>query len=559
MNLRIKILLIAVLLLTTIGLTHAQKKVRLDSAEVMIGSVKPDGERFDRVIGGVVFKQKETTIYSDSAHFYRKRNFIEAFGHIRIVEGDSVTITAKKLTYDGDSRMAKLRDNVVFKKLNQMTLYTDNLDYDRLRQQARYFNGGKLVDSTNVLTSQKGYYQVNTNMASFKKNVVGENPDYTLRSDTLQYNTKSKVVFFRDETTLTNKNGDVATYYEGTYNTVAQQSDLAKGEFETKSYVLTGDKLRLDDVRKYYTATGNVEMVSKEQDVIITGDNSFYNKKSGVSKVYGHALMKKILKQDTMYLTADTLVAIENDDPSKKRLLAYKNVKIFKSDLQGKADSLAYVTADSTIFFYRDPVLWTGGNQLTADSINIEIANNTIDKLHLNVNSFVISTDSLENFNQIKGRKMIAKFNQGQLKKVDVNGNGESIFFALDEDEIAVVGMNKILCSDMVINFKFNKADNASFYVKPDASFIPPHELVESEMTLSGFNWRNEEKPEKKAMLANTLEYSGQKKAVTPVKLEDTPKKENVKKEVQKQLNKNIDQKQERLLQKEDRKRLQDN
>ncbi len=512
MNLQIKILLIVALVLTTGSLSLAQKKVKLKEAEVMYGSVKPDGERYDRVIGDVVFEQKETTIYSDSAHFYRKRNYVEAFGHVRIIEGDSVTITAGKLIYDGDSKLAKLRENVVFTKLDQMTLYTDFLDYNRTKQEAKYFNGGKLVDSTNVLTSRKGYYQVNTNMASFKKNVVGKNKDYTLESDTLQYNTETKVVFFRDETQLTNQDGDVATYYEGSYNTVAQKSDLAKGEVETEAYILTGDKLRLDDLRKYYTATGNVEMISKEQDVIITGDHSFYNKRTGVSKVYGRALMKKIFENDTMYLTADTLVAIENQDPQKKRLLAYKNVKIFKSDLQGIADSLAYFTADSTIYFYNDPVLWTGGNQLTADSINVEIANNTIDKLNMNINSFVISQDSIKNFNQIKGRKMVAHFNKGELKNVDVNGNGESIFFALDEGDTYVVGMNKILCSNMVINFKKNTADNASFYVNPDAAFIPPHELSEPQKTLQGFVWRSEEQPVKKKMLENTLEFQNQEK-----------------------------------------------
>jgi len=531
MNLQIKIVLIIALLTGAVSTSMGQKRVKLQNADSLVGSVKPDGERFDRVLGNVEFKQKETTIYSDSAHFYRKKNYIEAFGDVRIVDGDSITITAKKLIYDGDTKKAKLRENVVFTKLKQMTLYTDHLDYDRVRQQALYFNGGKLVDSTNVLTSRKGYYQVNTNMASFKKKVVGKNPDYTLESDTLQYNTKTKVVYFRDETQLTNKDGDVATYYEGSYNTIAQKSDLAKGEVETRSYILTGDKLRLDDIKKYYTATGNVEMISKEQDVIITGDHSFYDKAKGISKVYGRALMKKVMKHDTMYLTADTLVAIENEDPAKKRLLAYKNVQIFKSDLQGIADSLAYHTADSIIYFYNDPVLWTEGNQLTADSINVQIANNTINKLNLKVNSFVISQDSILNFNQIKGRKMTAYFDQGQLNHVDVNGNGESIFFALDEADTYVVGMNKILCSNMVIKFVENQADNASFYVQPDASFIPPHELIQSQKTLSGFNWRKEEQPIKKEMLKNTHEYDSEEKLIKKKKETISPDARKIKKE----------------------------
>lgn len=505
MKLLIRLICVLGLVCITVMSSSAQKKVTLKQADKLLGGVSKGGTRFDRFIGDVIFEQNETTIYSDSAHFYRKENHVEAFGDVKITEGDSVVITANKLIYDGDNKLAKLRGDVVFVKKGQVTLYTDFLNYDRMKQQAMYFNGGKVVDSINVLTSKKGYYQVDNNMASFKSNVVGKNPDYTLKSDTLQYNTRTKVVYFRDQTELTDSEGSVFNYKEGQYDTRVKSSDLNLGEMETESYILSGDNLSLDDMRKYYTATGNVEMISKEQDVIITGDHGFYQKKEGIAKVYGRALMKKVMQNDTMFLTADTLVAIESEIPSKKRLLAYHNVKIFKTDLQGIADSLAYFTADSIIHFYNDPVLWSEGNQMTADSINVQIANGVIDKLNMTQNSFVISQDSIKNFNQVKGRRMLASFKKGNINKVDVTGNGESLFFALDDADSVLVGMNKIICSYITINFKDNKADNLSFYVKPDASFIPPHELKAEQKQLKGFRWRAEEKPKKQVMLKNTI------------------------------------------------------
>ncbi|UII27438.1 hypothetical protein LVD15_03125 [Fulvivirga maritima] len=211
--------------------------------------------------------------------------------------------------------------------------------------------------------------------------------------------------------------------------------------------------------------------------------------------------MKKVMQKDTLYLKADTLVAIENEDPAKKRLLAYKNVKIFKPDLRGVSDSLAYFTSDSTIYFYDDPVLWSGGSQIEADSINAVLANGSIERLNMNENSFVISEDSISNYNQIKGRSMVAYFKEGSIKKVDVNGNAESLFFALDETDSYLMGMNKITCSFMIINFKLNKVDNLSSYVTPDASFIPPHELEDPERRLKDFKWRISEKPERKDVL----------------------------------------------------------
>lgn len=105
-----------ILLLVPFGFTLAQSRVTLKQADQLKGGVK-DGERFDRVIGNVIFEQSKTTIYCDSAHFFRAKNTVEAFGRVRIIEGDSVTITSNKADYDGNSRVARLRNNVVFTKL----------------------------------------------------------------------------------------------------------------------------------------------------------------------------------------------------------------------------------------------------------------------------------------------------------------------------------------------------------------------------------------------------------------------------------------------------------
>ncbi|UII27437.1 hypothetical protein LVD15_03120 [Fulvivirga maritima] len=275
----LKITYILVLLCATALTAFAQKEqIQLKQADIWKGGIR-DGQRIDRVIGNVIFQQKETTIYSDSAYFFNAKNFIEAYGHVKIVEGDSVTITAEKLIYDGNKKEAQLREDVVFVKKAQMTLYTDYLDYYRIQQEARYYEGGKIVDSANVLTSEKGYYQVNTSMASFKTDVKAVNPDYTLTSDTLQYNTKTKIIYFRAPTKIVDSDSSIFNYETGQYDTKIKRSDLNIGQIESKEYILKGDRLNLDDLSKKYTAKGNVVLISKEQDVIITGDDGFYQKK----------------------------------------------------------------------------------------------------------------------------------------------------------------------------------------------------------------------------------------------------------------------------------------
>jgi lipopolysaccharide export system protein LptA len=491
----------------------AQKRVKLKKADNLIGGIK-DGQRFDRVVGNVVFVQNKTTIYCDSAHFFKSQNKIDAFGKIHITEGDSVDVTSQGLSYDGNKKIAYLRKNVVFTKLSIATLYTDFLDYDRTKNEARYFNGGRLVDTTNVLTSIKGYYDIRTNLASFKKDVVGVNPDYTLKSDTLQYDSKAKVIYFRDLTTVTDKDGSVAVYKNGFYNTNQKYSTLNQGQIETLEYKIKGNEYDINDARKLYKAKGNVVMTSKEENMLIFGDDSFYDKKLGISKVYGNAYFAKIGDDlDTLFIGADTLVSIESKDPRKKRLLAYNNVKIFKTDLQGVADSLVYAASDSTIHFYTSPILWSDGNQITADSIWMQLKNKNIDKLYMIANSFVASQDSLKNFNQIKGRRMVAIFDGSAISHVTVQGNGESIYYALQEKEIEAdgkrykvtytMGMNKMICSNMRINFVEGQVNNVSAYVKPDASFIPPQEIKEADKKLKGFVWRDKDRPAKTDVVKN--------------------------------------------------------
>jgi lipopolysaccharide export system protein LptA len=488
--------------------TFSQKKVKLKNATTAYGSVK-NGERFDRLVGNVIFEQNTTTIYCDSAHFFRTKNMLDAFGHVHITEGDSVDITALGLSYDGNTKIAKLRKNVVFVKLGLARLYTDFLDYNRIKNEARYFNGGKLIDTTNTLTSKKGYYDIPVNIASFKTNVVGVNPDYTLTSDTLQYNSKTRVIYFRDTTLVKGKDDKTALYKNGTYNTVQKLSLLEKGEFETPTYRMRGDQNFLDDVKKFYTSKGNVSMTSKQEKMTIYGDDGYYDKKRGISKVYGNAYVAKIDDEgDTLFLAADTLVSIENVNPKKKRLLAYNHVKIFKNTMQGSADSLAYVSSDSTLYLYHDPILWSDENQMTADSIRVLLKNKKIDRIYMIANSFVISQDSMTNFNQIKGRKMTAYFDGKNISHVIVQGNGESLYYALEEKEVIktdslivklmiTMGMNKMICSNMRINFVKGKVNNVTFYIKPDAQLIPVHELKKEDRTLKGFAWRRKEKPQK--------------------------------------------------------------
>ena len=148
--------------------SYAQRMLNIEKADFIESGTTKKGGKYNKVIGNVIFSQKDIKIYCDSAFLFKKNNRLEAYGRVKIRQGDSLTITGNKLIYSGKDQVAKFRKNVVLKN-PQFNLYTNFLDFDRNTQTAYYFNKGRLVDSVNQITSHKGYYQTNTKLMSFKK------------------------------------------------------------------------------------------------------------------------------------------------------------------------------------------------------------------------------------------------------------------------------------------------------------------------------------------------------------------------------------------------------
>ena len=270
---------------------------------------------------------------------------------------------------------------------------------------------------------------------------------------------------------ITENGGTTLHSSGGEFRTVMDQSLFVEGKLETPNNFLEGDDLFFDKSNKYYRAEGNVKLIAKNKDIIIIGDEGYNDKTNGISKIYGNPVMKKVMKSDTFYISADTLVYVESDIDSLTRILAHSKVKMFKQNLQGLADSLAYYLSDSLIYMYEDPILWNSDSQIEGDTIRMEISDNAIKRMFLRKNSFMSTQDTIKNYNQIKGRYMIANFVDGSIDNVSVNGNGEVIYYLLAEGDSLVMGMNRIICSNLKLQFEKGNLNNIRAYVKPEARF----------------------------------------------------------------------------------------
>ena len=500
-----------ILLLTAVGV-QAQDKIEILPGVGSLERGEKNGVEYLRLLQNVQLKQKDTYLYCDSAHFYREQNYVDIFSNVRVVQ-KTLTITSSTATYNGNQRVATFKGGVNLRDEN-LTLTTPSLIYNMATRIGRYTEGGTIVETQNTLTSRAGNYNLDTKLLSFKGNVHVVSKDADIQSDSLQYNTTNKTAYFVTHTRIKNEQGNL-TALGGYYNIVTKESQFINSQVETTDYTISGQRLLYDRARQYLHATGNVKMVSKDpkNKVIITGQEAKHWEGLGRSKVSGSPVMRSLVSGDTLFISADTLISVDNKDPKQKDFLyAYYGVRIFKSDLQGKCDSLSYNLTDSLMMMNYDPILWSNNSQLVSDKMHMQMKNRTIDRMYMYTNAFIVSEDSLKNLNQIKGRDMTAFFEAGNIRRVDVNGNGESIYFALEGDSV-LTGMNKTVCSDMVLKFKDKKLQTISFLTNPDASFIPPHELKEPDKRLKGFKWRIDEKPTKQQVLAKRT-----KKPVRPVK-----------------------------------------
>lgn len=536
------IFLLAFCILQTISLAQSEVKATGKKIEILNARAL----RFDdsiangakRLIGDVRLKHEAVLMFCDSAYLYAD-NSMDAFGHVHIQQNDSIHLYGDLLKYNGNTKKAVLTKNASVNKTD-MQLTTQELIYDVTSSVGSYLSPGKIVSKNNVLTSDQGYFFAKTNDLTFKKNVVLTNPQFVINCDTMRYNTSSRITYFTGPTTIKSKE-NLIYCEDGWYDT---SNDLSR--FSRNAYILTkeqkmfGDSLYYDRKKGIGKAKRNVQIIDTAQKINISGDLALHYEFRDLSVITGQALLRQLYDNDTLYIHADTLKAwgeyaaqaaasggkivynrrgeqLPSDQKSTKslnepqdpknsktstdtvkfkddqRLFAYHRVKFYKNDLQGKCDSLIYTTIDSTMKLFGRPVLWSDENQLTSDSIRVTTGGKSIKTLELFGTGFIVSEEDSLRYNQIRGKYMKGFFKDNKLYRVNVEGNGQTIYYAKDKKEIKAV--NRADCSDLRIMLRDNKIDRITFLTKPEATLYPLDKIDVKELKLRDFNWRAKERP----------------------------------------------------------------
>ena len=477
--------------------TVVKNKIVMERADTQYYNKAIDEQR-QLMTGNVIFRHDSSYMFCDSAYLFMDDNILEAFGRVRLKQGDTLFVYGNYLFYEGNREFAKMRYDVCMVNIQQdssvVTLYTDSLDYDRQVDIGYYFNGGRIVDAENELVSEYGQYSPGTKIAVFNDSVQLTNPNFILHSDTLEYSTESKIATILGPSIIETDSGFIHSS-RGWYDTQTNTSLLLD-----RSQMLSGTKVLIADSIHYDRNLGrgrsyrNMSIIDTAQKIILTGHYGYYEEKTDYAFATDSACAIEYSQGDTLYLHADTLELVTIDSTSRI-LRAIGGARFYRVDIQGICDSLRLTTKDSVLrMFGNHPVLWNENQQLFGDTIIIYMADSAVDHVHVPKAAFVAQEVEPDYYNQLGGNDLKAYFEGKAIEHIDIDGNAESIFYPIEQDS-AMIGLNTTQSSYLSIWFDEGKLDKMKIWPNPKGKMIPIPDLSPEQKTLKKFVWYNADRP----------------------------------------------------------------
>ena len=447
--------------------------------------------------GKVQFRHKGATLHCDSAYFYEASNSFEAFGHVKMYQGDTLSLFSDYAFYDGNDEMAIARYNVQLKNRGT-TLYTDSLNFDRIYDNAYFFEGGKMVDGKTTLVSDWGEYNTKSKMAVFNFNVKMRSKDMYLTTDTLYYDTRTSTAEIVGPTDITS--GKSHIYSErGFYDTKNDRARLLDRSVMTnQGKTLVGDSVWHDDktgISKAYFNVVYTDTVNKNK---LTCDYGEYDDVKGYAMCTDRAVSIDYSQRDSLFMHADTFKIYTfniNTDSVYRKIHAYNKVRAYRIDVQAVCDSLVYNSQDSCMTMYKDPIVWNNGQQLVGDEIQVFMKDSVIDHAHVINNAFSIEQlPDREHFNQISSKEMFAYFKNGEIDEAQAKDNVLIIYYPVDESDSTLIGLNYTETTELKMYME-NRKMKKIWMPKAEGTLYPMSQIPPEKKYLPGYAWYEDVRP----------------------------------------------------------------
>ncbi len=474
---------------------YQKNKVFLENADELSNDEQRSTE-YQVLKGNVRFRRGDMFMFCDSAYFYDKTSSLDAFGHVRMTQADTLEVYADVLHYYGEQQVAELRRNVRLEN-RTTTLVTDSLDYDLNSNTGYYFDNGVIVDNRNntELSSRYGRYELDTKQAEFSNNVHLINEKYEMHTDLLQYNLRTHIATILDETHIESDSNTIVTT-SGWYNTSADDATLYQRSLVTAKdgQTLMGDTVYYNRKRNFGEARGNVVITDPNNKVILDGDYGYHDDNTHYSFVTRRARAREFSQKDTIYLHADTLLTLVDED-SVRVLRAFNGARFYRSDVQGMCDSLQLSEADTIINMYRDAVVWSDNRQVSGPEINLHLNDSTADWATLPATGLMVEHVGEDYYDQLSGKKMKALFDKKELRQLDVDGNVMLILYPQEDDSTYNKQVNAEASYLKLLLKEKQEVDRVAMWPDVSGQVTPLYLLKKSQLYLPQFRWYDALRP----------------------------------------------------------------
>lgn len=486
-----------------------EDKVKIIHSDEFKKDTKYEGNQY--MVGHVQIEHQGSILYADEVILYNDQSLVKAIGNAKLQNADGSVITAHEMEYNGVTQKGVAKKDVVLTDPKQ-TIKTDILYYDRLANQAYFNTGGTISDAQNVMYTKSATYFLNTKMIDFVGNVKIDSPDYIIEGPNIKQNQNTKVAEFFGPTTITNRANPKNRIYteRGTYKMETKEAFLNKNsKIFYNDKILTGDDMYFNNITGFGKATGNVTLDDPiERRYIKGGYGEIFQKKDSAMMTKGPYAVK-IMEKDSVYFAAEKILSYQRPDSAditkkKSFLRAFKKARVFKSNAQGRADSIAFNETDGIMHMYTDPILWSGEKQVTGDKVEayFNTQSENIDSLKVIGNAFAISkVDSLnlkDEFNQVKGKFMTVYYQNNEIKEARVVGNAQSIVFVDDVDQETKlpkrIGITISTCGIIGALFEESGLQIVSCSIGAVADTYPMSKIEPEKRKFSDFNWNTKDR-----------------------------------------------------------------
>ncbi len=479
---------------------YAQEKEKVD---IQSGYLErrpdfPDAAIYTKDETGQVYIVHEgIEMWCDQAFVYIKNNFVKAYGNVRLTQGDTISLRSKYAEYNGNTQFAFASGDVVLTE-PKTTLESDTIYFDRVKQQAYYRSGGTVRDTASVLTSKSGRYFAESKKYQFLSDVKIVNPKYTVNSNQLDFFSESGAAYLYGPSTIVSESSTV--YCErGYYDTRGDTGYFVKkSKIDYENRTLYGDSIFFDRNKSFASATNNIKVLDTMNKSVVRGHYAEVFRAKDSVFITKRAVAITVQDNDSIYVHADTLQI--TGKPDNRILKGFYKARMFKpgklkaEPMSGKCDSIYVDEKRGITKLLRNPVLWSGENQMTGDTIHLisDTLTDKLDTLKVFNNAFLIQKDSM-GFNQVKGERLIGLFTNNELDTVNINKNTQVIYYSRNDKE-ELIGIDNTVSSSIQMYLEDQQITGVRFIKKATGKVYPPSMLPENARLLPGFNWRGDER-----------------------------------------------------------------